>query len=55
MKGSNLSKGFFSKWKRKTSKLMLIICGIMMLTGSTFATNKVDSLLNIANSINELN
>ena len=55
MKGSNLSKGFFRKWKRNTLKLMLIICGTMMVTGTTVGVNKVDSLLNIANSINELN
>jgi hypothetical protein len=55
MKGSNLSKGFFSKWKRNTSKLMLIICGVLMVTSTTVAQNKIDSLLNIANSINELN
>ena len=46
---------FFQVLKKSMLKKTLIICGALVLCGTTFADNKVDSLLNIANSINEFN
>jgi len=55
MKKDYLFLSSFQGLKKSMLKSTLIICGALLLSGTTFAENKVDSLLSIANSINELN
>ena len=55
MKKNFLLPGFSIKGKRNRLNLMLIVCICLFSTGSIMADNKLDSLLNIANSINEAN
>lgn len=55
MKKNYLLPGLFSALERIMLRSILIICGILILSGSTVAENKIDSLLSIAGSLNEMN
>ena len=55
MEKNYLLPGFFFKLERIMLRSILIICGILILSESKVAANKVDSLLSIAGSLKEQN